>query len=66
MPRHAGDVDEAPAWAQEGEEELRREEGAVVVAVERCFDDIEIEPLHRDPGVIDHGVYALLMLFFQE
>ncbi len=42
MPDHAGDVDQTAAGPEEGEEELGCGEGAVVVALKGCFDDVEI------------------------
>ena len=42
MAGHAGDVDEAAAGTDQGEEGARGGEGAVVVALEGLVDDIDV------------------------
>ena len=42
MAGHAGHVDETAAGTDEGEEGARGGEGAVVVALERLADDVDV------------------------
>jgi len=53
MARHAGDVHEAAAGLDEGEEGLSGFEGTVVVALEGFFDDM---------GVCDGKWFVSLLL----
>lgn len=56
LPRLAADVDQSAAGAEEGEQRLRRREGAVVVGLQGLLDDGAGEALQRDAGVVDDDI----------
>jgi hypothetical protein len=63
---HGADVDEATAVTDEGQNGLCRFEGAVVVCGQSLFNDVGVEAVHGDAGVVDQDIDAVGVLFAQK
>lgn len=66
LASHGADVDEATTVADQGQDGLGGFEGAVVVCGQRLLDDVAVEAVHGDAGVVDQDIDAVGVRLAQE